>query len=207
MKKEKAFAALCGCLGVFLLSAGTTNAFLQRTTGQLDNEVTPGSIEAAMTESLWKEEDARDLSPGRTIAKNPSVTNTGENPSWVFLRVDVPVKRIIVVDQETKRKGEKKEVPLLTFQAEGSWSLVEEKREEGKISYVYGYQDILSPGESTPALFQEATLANYLEGELDPEEAFEMPVGAASIQSNVEGGDPQSVYQEYLSQEAADGKE
>ncbi len=203
----KLSAALLGCMGVFLASAGTTNAFLQRTTGQLDNAITPGSIKVAVAEPHWKEADAKDLVPGQSVVKDPAVTNTGDNPSWAFLRVDVPVRRIAVVDLETKRKTERTDLELFTFQADSAWVLVDKQTDSGAAHYVYGYRNILRPGESTSALFREVALVDYLEGEIGPGESLQMPIEAASIQSHVEGTDPRTVYQEYLAQEAADGKE
>ncbi len=207
---KKTAAAVLGCMGIFLASAGITNAFLQKPAGRLDNVVTPGSIGTELTEPLWKKEAGKDLVPGQAVSKNPMVTNTGENDSWVFLRVDVPVRRISLVDPETKRKTEKKDRELLSFQADtDAWELVEKKTDAGAAHYVYGFKKILPKGASTPPLFGEVAFVNYLEGELNPEEVLTMPIEAVAIQSNVENAYAglKSVYQEYLEQETADGKE
>ncbi len=207
---KKTAAAVLGCMGIFLASAGITNAYLQKPAGRLDNVVTPGSIGTELTEPLWKKEAGKDLVPGQAVSKNPMVTNTGENDSWVFLRVDVPVRRISLVDPETKRKTEKKDRELLSFQADtDAWELVEKKTDAGAAHYVYGFKKILPKGASTPPLFGEVAFVNYLEGELNPEEVLTMPIEAVAIQSNVENAYAglKSVYQEYLEQETADGKE
>ena len=207
---KKTAAAILGCMGIFLASAGVTNAFLQKPAGRLDNAVTPGSIGTELTEPLWKKEAAKDLVPGQTVSKNPIVTNTGKNDSWVFLRVDVPVRRISLVDPATKRKTKKKDTELLSFQADqDAWELVEKKTDAGAAHYVYGFKKILRKGASTPPLFGEAAFVNYLEGELDPGEVLTMPIEAVAIQSNAENADAglKAVYQAYLAQETADGKE
>lgn len=207
---KKTAAAVLGCMGIFLASAGITNAYLQKPAGRLDNVVTPGSIGTELTEPLWKKEAGKDLVPGQAVSKNPMVTNTGENDSWVFLRVDVPVRHISLVDPETKRKTEKKDRELLSFQADtDAWELVEKKTDAGAAHYVYGFKKILPKGASTPPLFGEVAFVNYLEGELNPEEVLTMPIEAVAIQSNVENAYAglKSVYQEYLEQETADGKE
>lgn len=210
MKKyKKVLVAVFGCIGIFLASAGLTNAFLQKSMNELDNTITPGSIDLVLTEPLWKKEDASDLLPGQTVSKNPMVTNTGDNDSWVFLRVDVPVKNIRLVDPETKRKTEKMDTELLSFEADTSWELVSRTIDTDAVHYVYGFNKILKAGASTDALFSHVTIVNYLEGEIDPEEILTMPIEAVAIQANVEsaGTGISAVYQEYLSQEAADGKE
>lgn len=205
-KYQKMIAAAIGCAGIFLASAGLTNAYLQKPTNELDNVITPGSIDVALTEPLWKREDAADLVPGQTVSKNPMVTNTGENDSWVFLRVDVPVKNIRLVDPETKKKTEKRDTELFSFEADDSWELVEQTKDADAVHYVYGFKEILKAGDSTDALFNSVTMVNYLEGEIDAEEILTMPIEAVSIQSNVEnaGDGLRAIYQEYLSQEAAD---
>lgn len=208
-KYKKIFAAAVGFTGIFLASAGLTNAFLQKPMDELNNEITPGSIDVILTEPLWKKEDAADLHPGQTVSKNPTVTNTGENDSWVFLRVDVPVKRIAFVDPDTKKKTEKADAELLAFEADDTWELVEKTKDKDAVHYVYGFREILKAGDSTDALFDHVTIVNYLEGEIDSKEILTMPIEAVSIQSNVEstGKGLNAVYQEYLSQEAADGEE
>lgn len=210
MKKyQKIFAAVIGCAAILPASAGLTNAFLQKPMNELNNVMTPGNIDVLLTEPLWKKEDAADLLPGQTVSKNPTVTNTGDNDSWVFLRVDVPVKNIRLVDPATKRKTEKMDTELLSFEADTSWELVSKTKDTSAVHYVYGFKKILKSGASTNALFSHVTIVNYLEGEIDPEEILTMPIEAVSIQASVEsaGTGISAVYQEYLSQEEADGKE
>ena len=75
--------------------------------------------------------------------------------------------------------------------------------------YVYGYETTVAPGESTTELFREVKLVNYLEGELDTEEKFVIPVEAVAIQWNVEQADAglERIYGEYLKQEETNEKE
>lgn len=206
---QKILAVTMGCVGIFLASVGLTNAFLQKPLDELDNVVTPGSIEVLLTEPLWKKEDAVNLVPGQRVSKNPTVTNTGDNDAWAFLRVAVPVKKIVLVDPDTKKKTEKTETELLSFETNDGWELVERKADTDAVHYVYGFKEILKAGASTNALFGSVTLVNYLEGEIDPEEILKMPIEAVSIQSNVESTETGlgAIYREYLSQEAADRKE
>lgn len=198
-----------GMLGIFLASAGLTNAFLQKPLDERNNTFTPGGIDVALTEPLWKKEDAKNLFPGQTVSKNPMAVNIGENDAWVFLRVDVPVKKIALVNPDTKKKMEKTKTELLSFEKADTWELVERTEDEDFVHYVYGFKNILKVGDATDALFNHVTIVNYLEGELAPEEILTMPIEAISIQSNVEssGKGLSAVYQEYLSQETADGKE
>lgn len=195
--------AVAGCMGVFGCSAGVTCAFLQKSTEDLHNTITPGSIDVLLTEPLWRKEEGENTVPGQTVSKNPIAWNTGENDSWIFLEVEVPVKTIRLVDPETGKKTPETETELLSFKAENSWQLVDRVKEMDKIRYVYGYKEIVKAGNSTDPLFHGVTAVNYLEGELDPDEILKMPVKALSVQSGVEPAEEglAAIYQRYLSQE------
>lgn len=193
--------------GIFAAASGMTNAYLVRETQTLHNIITPGGISIALTEPAWDPESAQDLVPRQIIAKDPVVTNNGQNAAWVFLRVAVPVRTVATVDPQTKKKEPKADTELFAFDAQAGWELVDSSTDAAAVHYVYGYQKLLSPGESTGALFTEVTFANVLEGEIDGTEPLEIPVEAVAIQENVaaEGG-IYAVYAEYLRQEAADEK-
>lgn len=199
-------AAAAASLTVFGAAAIVTNAFLAKTINELDNVITPGSVKIMLTEPEWNRETAEDLLPEAVTAKDPTVTNVGENDAWVFLRVDVPVRSISVVDTETKRKRERQETELFSFVADESWTLVSRTAGSDAVHYVYGYNAVLKSGKTTEPLFTEVTLVNYLEGELDGEEELVMPVTAVAVQSNVESAEEglSEIYNECLAQEAAD---
>lgn len=209
-KYRKVLAVILSCTGIFWLSGGITHAFLQKPVNRLENVITPGSIGIELTEPFWKKENAKDLRPGQTVSKNPVVSNIGENDSWVFLRVNVPVKCIAAVDPDTKRKTDRADRELFSFHADSAaWELLERKTDADTVRYVYGFREILRPGAASVPLFEKVTMINYLEGELDPEEMLTMPIEAVSIQANAEEADRglKAVYQEYLAQEEADRKE
>lgn len=202
----KILAVAAGCAGFFLGSIGMTNAYLSKPTNNLNNVITPGSIEVNLTEPLWKKESAEDLIPGQVVSKNPTVTNVGKNEAWVFLKVDVPVKNIALVNPETKKKTKRTDTELFSFAVDESWELISRTEEHNSVEYVYGYNEIVEPNKSTTALFREVCLVSYLEGEIDSKEVLKMPIETVAIQGNVESADQglKKIYQEYLDQEISD---
>ena len=72
--------------------------------------------------------------------------------------------------------------------------------------YVYGYPEILKPGEKTEPLFRNIRAVNYLEGDLKGDELLKVQVKAQVIQTNVEGKSLSLIYQEFLKQEQTDQK-
>lgn len=196
----KSLAIAVTVLAVFAASAGMTGAYLARSTEKLNNVITRGSIEVKVTEPGWLEENGRKLTPGSVIAKDPMVVNTGKNEAWVFLKVQIPMKEIILVDTETKKKREPAKVELFSFSSTESWKLVEKSAEGAWVNYVFGYRSPLEAGGKTEPLFHDVTLVNYLEGELDDGETLTLPIEAMAIQTNVcaEGTDLKVIFEEYL---------
>ena len=176
---------------------------------QAENVITIGDVSIDLTEDEWNPEEGEDLIPQAVIPKNPEVTNTGSLDAWVFLRVSIPVRNISVVDPDTQRKLSAADTELFTFEPDGNWELVSEVVSADTAEYVYGYETTVAPGESTTELFREVKLVNYLEGELDTEEKFVIPVEAVAIQWNVEQADAglERIYGEYLKQEETNEKE
>lgn len=207
MKKYvKAAAALCLCLAVFGGAAGVSGAYLWKPVNELNNVITPGSVEIKLTEPGWDAEKGKNLVPCETVGKDPIVTNTGKNDAWVFQQVDVPIRHVILVDGETKRKKEAADTELFFFTHQEGWTLISKTIESGVARRLYGYETILKPGETTTPLFTELTFANVLEGELDERERLTVPIQAVAIQSNVENAEDglAAIYSKYLEQEAAD---
>lgn len=193
-------------MAIFASASGLTNAFLTNETEELNNVITPGGIAVRLSEPGWRPEEAKNLTPCAEVSKDPVVTNNGENDIWAFLRIDIPIKNIVTVNTETKRKEAKKNTELFRFVVQPQWTLVDKTSDSGTAHYVYGFNKVLPPGESSPALFEEVELVNFLEGEIDEAEQLVIPVEALAIQSNVEmkeNGLP-AIYAEYLEQKAAD---
>lgn len=193
-------AAAMAVLGV---SALTTGAYLTHSAPKVENLIEPGSLQAELTEPAWKEDLGENMLPGETRAKDPTVQNTGTCDAWVFLEVSVPMREIRLVDKSSKRKLPAAMTELVSFRADQSWELLEKQQENGCMRYLYGYPSVLAVQEKTPPLFSQITMANYLEGELDPGESLEIPIEVRAIQSTAcrEGTPLKEIYETYLKEQ------
>lgn len=174
-------------LMVITVSTFGTQAYLIRNTDTLTNRIAPGSVTVAVTEPDWNPEDGNGLVPEKVIAKNPQVTNLGTLDAWVMLRVKIPRKTIALVDPVTRRKMEKENTEIVTFEKKDGWTLLSEQNSDEQTEYVYGYQKSLAPGETTESLFESIRMVNYLEGELDSDEILEIPIESIAIQKDAIG--------------------
>lgn len=188
---------------LFTASSGIAVAYLTDVPVNLTNLITAGEVNVKLTEPDWDGEKAEKLLPKAEVPKNPVLENTGKIDAWMFLKISVPVKKISLVDTQSSRKEEPVPVPLFHFTAEPEWELIEKSETEEAHTYIFGYRELVHPGEITGPVFRDVTLVNYLEGELTEKEKLEMPVKAMALQKNVSGEetDPAKIYEIYLEQE------
>lgn len=184
MRVEKAAAILLGC-SLFAASSGMTSAYLKSDPRILKNAVSVGSVSVELTEPAWQPENAQNLTPAGSVPKNPTVTNTGRNDAWIFLRLSVSAKHIFAVDRESGRKLPAADTELFSFAAKESWELIERTEGENAVEYVYGYKKLVKPSEATEPLFERVELVNYLEGDLTADETLHINIRAAAIQDHV----------------------
>lgn len=188
MKKKKSKRVLLyiftGCLLSITGMAGT-QAYLVKGSDTLVNRILPGNVAVVLTEPDWNPEHAMNMNPGTWVQKNPTVKNTGTLDAWVFVQVTVPKKNITCVDPVTGRKSDKRNQEVFSFAPGEAWELMEKKNLDTEARYIYGYKKLVQPGKSSSSLFDEIQIADYLEGELDPDEILELPVKTTAIQWNV----------------------
>jgi len=88
--------AIVACLLVGL-GAGLTAAYLSDSDSS-ENVFTIGSVEIELTEPNWENgydegdypREANDIYPGEALTKDPTITNTGDNPCLIRVKVEKP---------------------------------------------------------------------------------------------------------------------
>lgn len=201
-RMEKIAVVFLG-IALFAVTSGMTSAYLTSYPEQLQNRIAPGFLGIELTEPDWNPSRAEALTPRSIVPKDPAPVNTGDTPVWMFLRVSIPIRNISLVDLQTCRRLEAAETELFSFTPLSGWELITQEEKGDQMQYVFGFREIVEPGQMTEPLFEQVTMVNYLEGELKETDTFEIPVEAVSIQSNVceEGTPLAEVYQIYLQQE------
>lgn len=176
---------------------------------QNTNVITVGDVTVDLTETKWNPENGKDILPLETVEKNPQVTNTGSVNTWIFLKVKNPKKNIITVNNTSKRKNASATVELFSFTANSKWELLSKTESDSEVEYLYGYKDVVTPGQTTQSLFDSVTAVNYMEGSLGENDALNIPIEAMAIQWNVDKADVglKKIYDYYLNQKAVNDKE
>lgn len=190
-KKIARMMTLCGITG--LIAVGGTAAYLTDYDSVV-NEFTVGKVDIELDEPNWTPGEHIDIEPSEEIRKDPQITNTGVNDSFVYLEVSIPTADVITADEEGNRI-EKKLTELFTYTKSADWTQLEAKMLNGNKVYTYCYNKILKPLETTTALFDTVTFANIIEGQLDTAH-LDVPVRAYAIQTVNTGGDAGTIIQQ-----------
>ena len=89
MKKKIVSLVLVAALA-FTALVGTTLAYFTDKTEAAKNTFTVGNVKIKLEEPAWPasgEKDAPEVYPGEALAKDPTVTNIGNNPCFVRVKV------------------------------------------------------------------------------------------------------------------------
>ena len=182
-----------------LLLVGGVFAYLTDTDTQT-NTFTMGNVEIDLTEPTWDEypdednngvpDPAEDIWAGKVIAKDPTITNTGDNDAYVYLMVSVP-KQNIVTAQADGTPNEAAVIQLFNYTVNAGWTLLKSNTSGADENvYLYAYDTALVPGATTAtALFDEIEFVNVIEGYIGSDVTFNIPVVAYAIQSNFGAGE------------------
>jgi len=187
---KKMTAALVACALVGIPAVGGTIAYL--TDGEtVTNTFTVGKVQVDLTEPNKPKEDTPRV-PNEEMRKDPTLSNTGNNDSIFFVAFDIPMDHLVTAGYDGK-KNAAADVELFDFRSKtGDYDSVNEgwvqvartvASDKSKVTYLYGYENVASPSEDVPAVFDYVRMANIVEGQID-ETRLNLPVRAYSIQSD-----------------------
>ncbi|MGN1279345.1 MAG: TasA family protein [Limosilactobacillus sp.] len=190
MKKKILALCLVIALAATAVIGGTLAYFTDD--DEATNTFTVGNVKIDLTEPSWEEGvTVEDVYPGQALDKDPIVTNEGNNPCFVRVKVEgldclketgasVIALRHLVDDEYADGYND------------AAWTYNEED------GYYY-YNEVLNPGDTTPSLFDQIVIPTDLENleeedvELDeenpdqveeiPDPEFEVVVKAEAVQS------------------------
>ena len=169
-KKKVGILSIAVLAGITII--GSSVAYFTSTDTK-DNLFTVGSVRTILHEDRWDDladtdhngipDMAEDIIPNKTIPKDPTIENTGKNPAWVYLEVRVPIVNIITA-QEDGSRNPKADTELFLFTPDlDHWrqlsKIVEEDTDGRKTAvYVFGYETVLNPGQTTAELLSSDLL-------------------------------------------------
>ena len=187
-----------------LASVGGVSAYLTDF-DHVSNQFTVGKVDVKLTEDNWKPDDNKKMEPGKVISKDPKIKNTGINDTFAYLEVSIPMANVMAAADNGSRL-EQREQELFLFESKNSWTKLSARKVGSNQVYVFAYNKILKPQETTESLFDTVKFLNIIEGQLDGQQ-LEIPIRAYAIQTSYTGGDAASVveqarnaYQKYVNQ-------
>ena len=161
------------------------------------NVFTIGKVKIDLTEPAYDAhpQDHQNLTPNKSLDKDPYVTNTGINDAFVFTEFTIP-KAEVKTAAENGSQNTAVNQELFQYQISEGWTqVVKEDREDGcRYVYAYGSNEACTPlsaGQTTPVLFADGKIRflNVIEGQGLEEEMLELPVDAYGIQTvDLDGG-------------------
>jgi hypothetical protein len=162
-KSKKFLTALLSVLLVLIVGGGLSYAFMFSTTAQYANAFTPAeNISAILTEPNWRPANGLQLVPGKTARKDPMITNTCEIAEYVAIRATFQYKN----GQPMSGADLRKLLDLLVIDWNSGWVL-----HSGNMGaspavqpFVFYYNGILGPGETTPPLFSSVRVKDQSGG-------------------------------------------
>ena len=154
-------------------------------TENVKNTFTIGKVDITLTEPNWNENNAKDLMPGATVAKDPTVTVAADSAdAYVFVKVEVPCAGT------TPRE-------IFTYTLESGWAELTEAAQActaGKATHVYAHTAAMTKSESAK-LFSNVVLdSNLTQTEAESLTNIEMPINAYAIQKDNVGGATYTVW-------------
>lgn len=198
--KKAGFVAGVLCLA----SIGGVSAYLTDF-DKADNQFTVGKVSIDLDEPGFKPEEQTKIEPGKDVKKDPQIKNTGVNDAFVYLEVSIPMAEVEAASEDGTRLG-KREQELFSFQTPTNWTKLDSKKTGDNQVYVYAYNEVLKPEQTTNTLFDSVKFLNIIEGQID-EKNLSIPIRAYAIQTSYTGGDSASVvdqartaYEKYVNQ-------
>lgn len=211
-KKKAGIVALATLTGISII--GSSVAYFTSTDTK-DNPFTVGSVRTILHEDRWDDladtdhngipDMAEDIIPKKIIPKDPTIENTGKNPAWVYLEVRVPIVYIITAQDDGSRNP-KTDTELFLFTPDlEHWvqlsKIVEEDTDGNKAAvYVFGYETVLDPGQTTAELFTQVQFCNAIEEQGLEDTGQTITVKSMAIQQE-ESGTMEDAYGKFINQE------
>ena len=192
-KKQILTISSIAVLTAAMASIGVVLAILAKNVESRANVFTFSNMDITLTEPEWKDDPV--VYPGAENKKDPTVTNTGANPLYVYLQVKIPRGSVDVVKVQDGKEYTALEVhDLLRYSPDPNvdWVKIIDSEDEEDQAYgedgyhvvIYAYELELAPKESTSPLFETVIFSeDILEAEPGVGTSLDMPITAYAIQS------------------------
>lgn len=181
MKKRKILLLVAMLCMVAILGVGGTLAYFTAE-DDVTNTFTVGNVKIELTEPKWDPElggtgkkEAEDVYPGEALPKDPQVTNKGNNPCFVRIKVDG------LDCLKAEGDGEEMLIRVRTEYVEGALGKDWVHHSDG----YYYYTKVLAAGATTTAVFDSIVIPKALTNDngTEHEKPYDIKVKAYAVQA------------------------
>ena len=199
--KRPGTVSLAVLLGATLLTGGAFAYFTDADSAV--NTFTVGSVKIDLQEPGFSEDEGINITPGKTVEKDPQILNTGNNDAYVYMQIGIPTANIVTVN-DSGMKNASASAELFSYTVNTGWTQVGNKETQGDLNvYTYAYTgdgagalERLPAGERSVSLFDSVTFANIVEDQGLENVQKEIIVTAYAIQADDLSADtPEGVWQ------------
>ena len=206
MKKRSKTILTAILIGAALgISAGALSAYMT-SSETATNTFTAGEVKIDLQEPAWKPEDGKHLVAKQTVLKDPKIKNTGKNPAYVFMTVQVQVRTLTLYNDAGRKEEYSETTELFNLKKNvngiyetlsdtnsGNWVLLKDRstygtKDESFTTYVYAYRVPVEPNATSDALFDAVQLKNVIEGysemsKLSTKDEYPITINGYAIQA------------------------
>ena len=152
---NKSFLTIAASLAVM-----TTILSSAQTISDASTTAASTTAESRYTANFTVAPEGRVVAPGGEASGDLPDSNTWGFLSWLFIRASVPVFRTSEVELE-KDVEAGSYVPVLTFDPNPGWEVVEETLTDGVLTTVYFYSEPIPADSTYTPLFDSWTMTNF----------------------------------------------
>lgn len=170
LKSNKVKAlALGGCAA--MIAVGGTLAYLTATDSKVNEFKVADTLQEkiVLEEPNWNAENAQNMVPTQTVAKDPKLVNSSSVDVYAVMQVAVPYKSVSIASADGTVQPAT-EMDLFTYAVDSAWSEVGSgtlSEDGSKMIHTYLYNTPLAAGAETATIFDEVTLVNVIDGQID----------------------------------------
>ncbi|MCL1797598.1 MAG: hypothetical protein FWG24_04730 [Eggerthellaceae bacterium] len=200
MKRQKRLTIILLSLALIItLACAATFAALGSTTDAQTNAFSPSeNISARLSEPNWQAAEAIKLVPGKTVKKDPMITNTSETEEYVAIRITFLHENGSEMDTDTATKLLK----WLKIDWSPVWGIADGAYSpEVNQPIIFYYKEVVPPGQTTLPLFNNVYIRDKYDTPALTEDDLDFLVALGQFKIKIEGAALQA--QGFESAEAA----
>lgn len=177
-----------GCAAA--VAVGGSLAYLTAT----DDVTNSFTVEKALADNIsviepnWDPDDGVNIVPTQTVSKDPQLKNDSDIPVYAIMQVSVPYTNVATASADGTVEGTAPQ-ELFSYSLNPGWS----ESGTGQLSddgshmvHTYLMSDRLAAGTVSPSLFDEVTLVNAIDGQID---GMELAIDVDGFAIQAEGFD------------------